>query len=486
MSMSAPPNHLYYGDCLPIMVEMPEESVDLIYLDPPFNSKRNYNAIYQDETGLPLPEQIEAFCDTWEMTSERERAIRNMPRMMLEHKIENAEMQSWVALIEGLRHTRPDMRAYLSYMTERLIAMKRLLKPKGSIYLHCDPTASHYFKLVMDWIFGYKNYRNEIIWGYRTGGVSKRYFAHKHDIILSYGKDATKTYFLPKKERIIYKKPFFSAKRDEQGRFYADVYIRDVWDNEDELKPVINVSAERTGYPTQKPEGLLRRIIETSSERGDLVLDPFSGCATTLKAAHRLGRRWIGIDIAFHAIKRVTKVELGEKFNLKEDTDYTLTGVPLTLEGAQALWRKDPYHFQKWAVEQVDGFVTIKRSGDGGMDGHIYYHPKTANERLLHSMALEVKGGKNVGIDVLDRLFGVVEATPSVGLGGLIVMEPLGSIQMKNFRQNIANAGSVTINGEEFDKLQILSVPEILDGARFRTPRPIGQKPSDSQKSMLV
>ena len=160
-------NTLYYGDCLAIMRDhIDKESVDLIYLDPPFNSNRQYNAIYKDETGRPLPDQIEAFCDLWEMSTERERAIRNLPILMREQGVDDTVAEFWRVWVNALRNTQPKLLAYLSYMVERLLWMRFILKPTGTIYLHCDPTASHYIKVMMDGVFGHQNFRNEIIWHY--------------------------------------------------------------------------------------------------------------------------------------------------------------------------------------------------------------------------------------------------------------------------------------------------------------------------------
>ena len=346
--------------------------------------------------------------------------------------------------------------------------MRRILKSTGSIYLHCDPTASHYIKILMDAIFGHRNFRNEIIWGYRTGGVSKKHFPRKHDVILCYG--VTKqTIHNPLQERIYYDKPFFTTKKDEEGRYYADVYLRDVWED---IPAVINVSKERMGYATQKPLALLERIIKASSNPGDLILDPFCGCATTLEAAEKLDRRWIGIDIAIHAVKRVARVRLRERLGLVEGKDFTIEGVPHTVEGAKDLWRRDKYHFQKWAVEEIEGFVTTKRSADGGIDGRVYYAVPHAQE--LQSMVVEVKGGKNVGINVLRELKGVLDYDSAL-MAGLIILEPLGATKARNFTKLMAEAGTLEIMGIEYPRMQLITVAEIMDGKRFHTPSVSGK-----------
>ena len=187
-------NKLLYGDCLTHLRQMPKYSADLIYLDPPFNSNREYNNIYKDETGRPLPDMIEAFNDTWTLDQERERAIRHTPILMREAGIEDEVANFWKLWMNALRATNPRLLAYLSYMTERLLQMRSILKPTGTIYVHCDPTASHYLKVMMDSIFGHKHFRNEIVWCYRGGGVPKSDFARKHDIILRYSAGKTVTF----------------------------------------------------------------------------------------------------------------------------------------------------------------------------------------------------------------------------------------------------------------------------------------------------
>ncbi len=196
-------------------------------------------------------------------------------------------------------------------------------------------------------------------------------------------------------------------------------------------------------------------------------LDPFCGCATTMEAAHKLGRQWIGIDIAIHAIKRVARIRLAERLGLVEGQDFVVEGVPRTVEGARDLWERDKYHFQKWAVEQVEGFVTTKRSADGGIDGRVYFAVPDAQE--LQSMVVEVKGGKNVGIGVIRELKGVLDYDTAL-VAGLIVLEPLGNVKARNFAKFMGEAGTFTILGIEYPRLQILTVEEILEGKRFQTP----------------
>ena len=460
-------NRLYYGDNLTIMAEWPSHMVDLIYLDPPFNSNRQYNAIYKDETGRPLPDQIEAFCDMWELDDERERAIRTMPVLMRENGIDDATVEFWKLWMRALRDTQPRLLAYLSYMAQRLLVMHRILKPTGSLYLHCDPTASHYIKALLDAIFGHGQFQNEFIWYYGGGGASKRRWGRKHDTLLFYTRGKTWT-FNADAVRTPHKWTDGQLRADGSERSESGKLADDVWTHHS----IMPWAKERMGYATQKPLALLERIIAASSNPGDVVLDPFCGCATTMEAAHKLGREWIGIDIAIHAVKRVARVRLTERLGLREGEDFTVEGVPRTVEGARDLWQRDKYHFQKWAVEQVEGFVTTKRSADGGVDGRVYYAVPHAQD--LQSMVIEVKGGANVGIGVLRELKGVLDYDTAL-MAGLIVMDAPGTVKARNFAKFMGEAGTLEILGIEYPRMQLLTVSEILDGKRFATPTVAGR-----------
>ena len=474
-------NKLWYGDCLTVMRDhMAAQSVDLIYLDPPFNSNREYNAIYKTETGLPLPDQIEAFCDLWALDEERERALRTMPVLMREAGIDDDVAEFWRLWMNALRNTQPRLLAYLSYMVERLLQMKVILKPTGSIYLHCDPTASHYIKAMMDAIFGHENFRNEIVWCYRKWSSKRNQFCRSHDVILFYSKSGTNEFnvqYIP-----VSKGTMKRWKGRRQGSIYVDGVRQQIATDVKAETPcldwwdisIINPNAkERMGYATQKPLVLLDRIIKASSDEGDVVFDPFCGCATTLEAAHNLNRQWIGIDIAIHAIKRVAKIRLQDRLGLVEGNDFTVDGVPQNLEGARDLWTKDKYHFQKWAVEQVNGFVTTRRTADGGIDGRLYF--EIPRRRQLENMAIEVKGGRNVGINVVRELRGVLEREEA-SMAGLIIMDPLNVTKMRNFKREMATAGDVTISSVYYPRMQLLTVPEILEGRRFDTPGVAGKQ----------
>ena len=553
-------NRLYYGDCLTIMAnEMKSNSVDLIYLDPPFNSNRNYNAIYKDETGRPLPEQMDAFCDIWTLDEETNRALRDVPEFMLREGFDHNVVQFWQIWMDALRRTNEKLLAYLSYMTERLLQMRIILKPKGSIYLHCDPTASHYIKVIMDSIFGDKNFRAEIIWK-RHNAHNDKLYGTIHDTIFYYSfgeKSIPKEVLIPLTDDRIedydgcdehgkYESRDLKgsgSSKGESGQPWRDVdpghrhwapprvgspgryaeYIVEnfipnygeivgvharldalnkagliIWPEKGKvprLKHYLTPDAgmppqsiwddigkasgdEDEGYDTQKPVALLDRIIKASSKKGETVFDPFCGCGTTLEASQNLERKWIGIDIAIHAIKRVSAVRLKHRCGLVEGKDYEITGVPLTAEGAKDLWARDPYHFQTWAIEEVDGFVKAGRGADGGVDGRLYFYD--SQDDLLKAMVIQVKGGEKVNPESLRAVVGTL--SEDLPLGGFITRKTLGTRQKQNFLKTCREQGTVEINGVSYPRLQILSVEEILNGDRFKTPVVRGRATTDQLK----
>ncbi len=532
-------NRLYYGDCLTIMKYLPNNSVDLIYLDPPFNSNRDYHSIYEDETGRPLPEQIQAFSDMWEPNDDTWRAVREIPDIMLETHADKFGIDMWEVWVNALRNSQPSMLAYLAYMAERLLLMRMLLKPTGALYFHCDPTASHYIKVFLDGAFGHKNFRNEISW---VRSVSKqkgsqyepRQWGNNRDIIFFYAKTSM-VRVKPYRELTDDERSEKFDKVDDDGRRYhnrvalyrgqrmgprpnlcyewrgfknrssagwrlskarleeeyqkGNVVIKQngklerrkyetdykgvpVGNNWDDILPALG--KEYMGYSTQKPIKLLERIIESSCPPDGVVLDPFCGCGTTMEAAHRLGRRWIGIDIAIHAINRVTRSRLEDRLGLTEGEDFVVAGVPSSVESARTLWERDPYHFQTWAVEIADGFVTTKRGRDGGVDGRLYFE-EDVGEGYKH-MVLQVKGGKNVGGPDAQRLAGVLHGSDA-DLAGLIVMD-LTDKRRKNIETEMKKHGEAVFHGYRYSKMQLLTVEELLEGKRFDTPPVRGKQPT--------
>ena len=474
-------NRLCYGDNLTIMDNIPDGAVDLIYLDPPFNSKRDYNTIYKDETGNPLPKQVEAFTDTWYPSAEMYQVIKDLHSTMLKSGIGDKHAKFLHDCLVNVKDVEKSLQPYLAYMIHRLLAMRRVLKPTGSIYLHCDPTASHYLKVVMDCIFGYNNLRNEIIWGYTGPGSPKmRQFNRKHDTIFWYSKGEKWTFngdavSIPHVGGSPHTGGFTTKKGQTMDKEWAAEYgkkgkIPETWwvqTKTNRLRVASRSKDEWLGWPTQKPLALLERIIKASSNEGDFVLDPFCGCATTVEAAHNLGRRWMGIDIAIHAIKRVSQDRLLNRLGLVSGDDYEIVGVPNDIEGAKDLWQRDPYHFQKWAIEEIGGYDTGPAAG-GKIDGRIWYRTEGSTE--LGCMAIEVKGGKNIKPEFLHSLVSVLTTQDDVQMAGLITMHPITGKQLANFKEIIARMGTITVNGIAYDRLQLLSVEEILQGKRFDIP----------------
>ena len=361
MPDQATPNRLYFGDCLEVMGEyLADESVDLIYLDPPFNSKRIYNAFIGGA-------QWVAFDDTWRWYE----AIDDF------HAV--AGEVSLAPTMEGLRRILGEggELAYLSYMANRLRECHRVLKRTGSIYLHCDPTMSHYLKVIMDGIFGKQNFRNEVIWHYRKWSTGKYAFQRNHDVLFFYSRTKSRErafnqLFMPRTASTIKR---FGSRRivsgyDESGERLPSqvaeedsegVRMDDVWD-------ISRVPPIKQLYPTEKPLPLLERIIKASSNPGDVVFDPFCGCGTTIHAAQNLGRRWIGIDVCVQACKVIQKRIEGHFDSLWDDIEFV--GMPKTLEDARALAAYDPFKFERWAASLVPGMEANKKQrGDRGIDG---------------------------------------------------------------------------------------------------------------------
>lgn len=535
-------NHLYYGDNLTIMQRMKKYSVDLIYLDPPFNSKQSYNLIYKNLTGKPVPDQAEAFCDTWEMDPQKEEIAKAMPVLMREHGVEDYYVEFWRLWINALRHTQPHLLAYLIYMVQRLLHMKSILRPTGSIFLHCDPTASHYIKVMMDGIFGHKNFRNEIIWKRRYGSSSSVHKSHKFgavtDTILFYALSDESVfnpqYSFSDPKYLEYVERTFKHV-DEQGRRYRIADLAnpaprpnlmyeykgykppangwaisrekmELWDKEGRLhfpkspggriqrrrffeelkgKPVQSLwddidmissqSDERLGYPTQKPVGLLDRIILTASNKGQVVFDPFCGCGTTIYSAEKNERKWIGCDIAILSIKLIREVLTSEKYRLVEGRNFEVDGIPVSVEQSQELFKRDPFQFEHWLVERVGGFPT-KKTGDKGIDGRMYFETKQG----LKAMVLSVKGGKLRPTDVRD-LRGVLADLPDTEMAGFLsLQEP-----SKAMREAASLSGQFDYGGVSYDRIQFLTVKDILEDKReFHTPTKMVSRISTRQESL--
>jgi DNA modification methylase len=530
-------NKLWYGDNLTIMQAMPKHSVDLIYLDPPFNSKQNYNLLYKTMTGKPVPEQVEAFCDTWEMDAQKEAIARSMPVLMREHGIDDYYVDFWRLWMQALRHSQPHLLAYLIFMVQRLLHMKSILRPTGSIYLHCDPTASHYIKVMMDGIFGHDNFINEIIWQRTTPkGLAFTRFPSSHDVILFYRaseKFVWNPQYAPHREEYIRK--YYSLveegsgrrfqatsllnpnhdrpnltyeykgytkvwrwtrdrmlRAEAEGRIYVPpgggvprekryldeqegVPVGSVWTD---IPPVNSQSKDRLGYPTQKPLALLDRIIKASTNKGDVVFDPFCGCGTTIYSAQINERKWIGCDIAILSIKLVREI-LSERYRLVEGAHFSVDGIPTSVEGAQELFDKDPSTFQNWFVERVGGFPMQRKSADRGIDGRIYFETRDG----LREMMLQVKGGKHVRPTDVRDLRGVLERESNAEMAGFLSIVP----PTRAMLSEAAEAGTYAYNGVEYPRIQFLTTADVLEGKReFHMPTRVNTKISTGQASLAL
>ena len=458
-SQQLTPNSLHYGDCLEVVQQWPDECVDLIYLDPPFNSKVDYNVTFQKKDSQGNSQhtsQTKAFADTWKWD---ETAIKRVDALT------KATSHPASQVIKGLREIlegKPVL-AYVSYMAERLVELHRILKPTGSLYLHCDPTASHYLKIVLDAIFEEQNFRNEIIWHYKTGGASKKQLAKKHDVILFYGKSSN-TNFNPLQQKSYtttenckpstngYNGGVAEFCEDEHGAFNW-VNMHDVWD----ISYIGSTNPERTGYPTQKPIELLSRIIEASSNPGDLVLDPFCGCGTTVEAAHGLERNWLGIDITPLAIQFIAD----ERF-LGMDTP--IFGIPTDLASAKMLASNDPFNFEKWAISRIRGLApNDKQTGDGGIDGRGYLD-KAPDDFDSELVIAQVKGGKYTPDNV--RAFANEIEQRNAAVGVFITMEKLTSPTAKTTASAL---GDISVGATSYPRLLFWSIEEYFS---TNPPRP--------------
>jgi len=491
-------NILYYGDNLPVLREhVAHESVDLVYLDPPFNSNATYNVLFAEKNGSQSAAQIKAFEDTWEWD---EVAARTYQDVVERGGRVSQALQAFQTFLGN-----NDMLAYLTMMAPRLVELRRVLKPTGSIYLHCDPTASHYLKMLMDAVFGAENSRNEINWK-RTpfSGSSKAralQYPRSHDTILFYTHGAIWTWNGPTKPysdeylsrfkwddkdgRGPYRKTLlktYSQKtferlkaegrlippRDDGARWSYKQYLSessgtvqvdDTWVDVNAINPV---AAERLGYPTQKPEALLERIIKASSNEGDVVLDPFCGCGTTIAVAQKLNRHWLGIDVTHLAISLI-KSRLQDTFG--ESVKYLVVGEPTDVAGAEALAGSDPYQFQWWALGLVGARpVDQKKGADKGIDGRIYFHDDAAHSTKTKQIILSVKAGHTNVAHVRD-LRGVIERE-NAQIGVLIsFLEPTGPM-----RAEAASAGFYESPWGQHPRIQLFTVEELLVGKRIDYP----------------
>ncbi len=453
-------NTLYYGDNLEILqLHIPDECIDLIYLDPPFNSSQDYNAFFKEKDGTKSADQIRAFKDTWEWNEVSALSYKRVVESS-SSKISNA-MQAFRKFLGD-----NDMLAYLSMMAPRLIELKRVLKQTGSIFLHCDPTASHYLKMLMDSIFGGGNFRNEIIWHYRTGNLAKKQFQRKHDVILFYS-NTDKWKFTPLEYKEYYCevygpkfKPSFKGRKHGEDKYgaYRIPFVDDVWD----ISAVFTRSNEHLDYPTQKPLALLERIIKAGSDSGDVVLDPFCGCGTTIAMAEHLERKWIGIDITHLAVS-LMKHRLRYMFDNK--VEYQTIGEPTSINGARVLAKEDPYQFQWWALGLVGARPAEEKKGaDKGIDGRLFFHDEKDKIGKTKQIIISVKSGK-VNVSHIRDLRGVIEREEA-DIGVLITLNQ----GTRDMYREASSAGFYTSPWGEHPRMQILTIEQLLTSVRINYP----------------
>jgi site-specific DNA-methyltransferase (adenine-specific) len=514
-------NTLFYGDNLTILREhIADESVDLIYLDPPFNSNANYNVLFKSPDGIDSQSQIEAFDDTWHWNDTAERAF---DEVMTSGNTDAAEMLRAMRMF--LKEN--DMMAYLAMMAVRMLELHRVLKPTGSLYLHCDPTASHYLKILLDAVFGATNYQNEIVWRrYKRPKGSQhaaRRFGRSTDVILFYSKTENHR-FNSERVRSILNQSEIDQRynlRDENGPFMSGPILRSIsmgerpnlvynykgytpgpagWRmNKDNLQALDKAgdlfftntglprrkvrptetpsdsidnlwadiealtaySQERLGYPTQKPLALLERILAASSNEGDVVLDPFCGCGTTVHAAQKMNRRWLGIDVTHLAIGLIRR-RLVEAF---PKVQYEVIGVPKDTGAARLLAETDKYQFQFWALSMIEAvpYKGGRKGADGGVDGYIYFKP---DGKLTEKAVVSVKGGANVGVGMIRDLIATIEREKAK-VGILLSLEDATS--KMRIEASAAGLYKTEMLGD-FPRIQILTIDELFEGKKPHLP----------------
>ena len=513
------PNQLFFGDNLEVLRSgaIAPESVDLIYLDPPFNSNANYSILFREPEGGQSDAQIQAFEDTWQWGIEAETAFDD---------VLNGSNQQLGKLLNALRDALGDnsMMAYLAMMAVRLVELHKVLKPTGSLYLHCDPTASHYLKTLLDAVFGPSNFQGEIIWRRTAAHVTTRRWPRLHDTILNYAKDLDEAYFDPPRteadpewvareyrhedERGKYMTdnltgagitngpsgqpwrgidpagigagrhwryhPDTLEKLDAEGRIYwptrgrypklkqylhesKGAAVGDLWTD---INVIGRTSVERLGYPTQKPVALLERIITASSQQGDTVLDPFCGCGTTIHAAQRLDRNWIGIDVTHLAISLIEN-RLQSAF---PEIRYEIHGTPRDFAGAELLASRDKHQFEWWALSLVKAQPANdrKKGADKGVDGLLWLR---VGQRERAKVIVSVKGGANISVPMIRDLGHVIQRE-NAAIGLFITLhEPTGPMKAEAVK-----AGFYEWEGQRFPRIQILTVEGLLNGGKPQLP----------------
>jgi site-specific DNA-methyltransferase (adenine-specific) len=458
-------NRLYYGDNLDVLRKhVKDESVDLCYIDPPFNSKRNYNQIYNN-IGKEDLAQAQAFIDTWKWD---ELAIKGFSEIV--ENFNGIFTAQTINLILGLKEDlgMGSLLAYLVSITLRVVEIHRVLKSTGSFYLHCDPTASHYLKLVLDSVFCSQggDFQNEVIWCYGSGGASKRHFSRKHDVIFFYSKSSNYVFNVD-----LVREPYSSPHKSMTPKKVGDKsYTKmnplgripfDWW-----TIPILTNSAkERLGYPTQKPEALLEKIIQASTNEGDMVLDAYCGCGTTVSVAQKLNREWIGIDITYQSISLILR-RLEDSFGSQVLSQIQISGIPRDIRSAEALaTKKDDRtrkEFEKWAVLTYSNnraIINQKKGADQGIDGTAFFlKPEGGHGRII----FQVKSG-SVGPKDIRDLHGTIHREKAE-LGIFITLkEPTKPMRTE---ANQCGLYHHEVMGRDYPCVQIITIKDILEGKK--------------------
>ncbi len=515
-------NRLYYGDNLDILRQyVADESVDLVYLDPPFNSNATYNVLFKERTGEESPAQIKAFTDTWEWTRESERTFE---QEIIGNQAASPKVKEMIGAFLNFIG-RNAMMAYLVMMTPRLVELHRVLKPTGSIYLHCDSTASHYLKMLMDTVFGPQQFKNEVIWKRFNFHADARRFGRVSDRLLFYTRTGTYAF---NRQRVPFSNEYVDSKftfsdtdgrlfaldnlnppggrgpiyefhgvtkpwrfteermrrLEEEGRIYltsrvprlkryldeqAGQAVHDIWTD---IPPVNSQAKERLGYPTQKPEALLERMVKASTDEGDVVLDPFCGCGTAVAAAQKLNRRWIGVDIT-HLAVALMKNRLKTGYSLVAGKDYEVVGEPVDVGSAKALAEQDRFQFQYWAMSLLEALPRgdEKKGADRGIDGVVHF--VDGPKRKMEKAVVQVKSGKVSSPHIRD-LKGTMEREKAA-MGLFITLEE----PTREMEREAVSAGfyKSELWQRDFPRMQIRTVGELLAGRDFEIPsQPSGYK----------
>ena len=484
-------NILYSADCKDALQKLIKDGVrvDLIYLDPPFNSSRTYNMIYSNNG---VSAQQKAFHDMWTLTAQNQQLLFKFEEII--DSFDNISnlvktfLKAWIApLKEGGGEDKKTL-IYLIYMTERLVLMHKILKDTGSIYFHCDPTASHYVKVIMDGIFGRENFRNEIVWYKNSGSTARTQFNKRHDVILFYTKQNHKKHYYNGKSigdlRSQEKGSFggyFGV--DENGREYRECrkagkiykYYLDEPKNPDDVWSVPQIperdKTERLGYDTQKPLALLDRVVKASCPENGIVLDPFCGCGTSIEASMKNKRNWIGIDISWDAINIMKDRIKNSPFQYAGCNDYDFRDShPQTRAEYEKL---DPFAKQDWLIKMLKGFPNPRKSGDGGVDGELTFHfgMNDKNQDKWGKLIFSVKTGEQCKPEMIRELIGTMQIK-NADVGVLI----LDRDPSQNMELTAQNKGQLQYSYNKdlpprfFDKVQIITAQEIIDGNKLDIP----------------